>query len=43
MAEVEIPIDQETWKLIKRYRIDVVEAVREFLARRGFLDNAEPG
>jgi len=38
---IEVPVDEETWCLIKRYKIDVAEAVREFLARRGFLDDTE--
>ena len=40
---VEVPVDPETWELIKRYKIDVAEAIKEFLARRGFLDNAKAG
>ena len=38
---VEVPVDPETWELIERYKIDVVEAIKEFLARRGFLDDAK--
>ena len=28
---VKVPVDQETWELIERYKIDVVEAVKRHL------------